>query len=173
MMALNEATVFAVAPTSRGFGYILFASRAKPLDWGVKETRTDKNRRALEKIENMLWTIKPTVLVLEDHCHRTCRRSDRVRHLLKHIAELGTARGLAVCSYSRRDIRDAFGKKGKSKDMMATVIVEALPALRPWLPTKRRIWESEYHSMAIFEAAALAMTHYNVSRASVERDALK
>jgi hypothetical protein len=35
------------------------------------------------------------------------------------------------------------------------------------LPRKRRIWESEHHSMAIFEAAALALVYYSALTAPV------
>jgi hypothetical protein len=38
MTPVEKAIVFAVAPASRGFGYVLFAGCTKPLDWGVKET---------------------------------------------------------------------------------------------------------------------------------------
>ncbi len=168
-MNLKErAVVLAVAPTSRGFGYILFVARSQPLDWGVKETRCDKNRQALAKIDGMLRLIMPAILVLEDRAHRSCRRSLRVKRLLKQIAALAQTRGVPAASYSRQHIRQTFRAKGKSKDAIAAAVAEAVPALRPWLPRRRRIWESEHHSMAIFEAAALAMVHYAALRASVE-----
>ncbi len=168
MTALKGTIVLAIAPTSRGFGFVLFVSRAKPVDWGVKETRNDKNRRALMKIEAMLRVVMPTVLVLEDRMHRSCRRSVRIKLLLENIGTLAEAQGLTVSSYSRRDIRRTFGAKGKSKDAIAAAIVEEVPALRPWLPRRRRIWESEHHSMAIFEAAALAMVHYETQRSAIK-----
>ncbi len=160
MTALKGTIVLAIAPTSRGFGYVLFAARTKPVDWGVKEARDDKNRQALIKIEAMFRAIIPTVLVVEDRTHKNCRRSIRVKLLLENIGALADAQGLTVSSYSRRDICRTFGAKGKSKDAIAAAIVEEVPALRPWLPRRRRIWESEHHSMAIFEAAALGLTHY-------------
>ena len=70
-------------------------------------------------------------------------------------------------AYSRQHIRLAFGACGKSKDTIARAIADTLPALKPWLPPKRRIWESEHHSMAIFEAAALALTHYRQLASSI------
>jgi hypothetical protein len=156
--------VFAIAPTSRGFGYVLFAARGHPVDWGVKETRVDKNRQALIKIKSMLLTIRPTVVVLEDQNRLASRRSLRVRQLLKRVAAIAKAQDLSVVTYSQRDVRKAFGRKGNSKDAIAGVIVDEVPSLKPWLPRRRRIWESEHHSMAIFEAAALAMTHYDALR---------
>ena len=62
--------------------------------------------------------------------------------------------------YSRWHIHCTFRMKGKSKDAIAAAIAEEVPALRPW--------ESEHHSMAIFEAAALAMVHYGTLRSYKE-----
>jgi hypothetical protein len=158
--------LLAIAPTSRGFGYITFAERL-PADWGVKEIRSNKNVEALAKIEDMLRRIVPKILVLEDPSHRSCRRSPRVRWLLKDAALLAGRAQVAVALYSRQDLRLIFSGKGKSKDAIAAAIAEELPALRPWLPRKRRIWESEHHSMAIFEAAALALAYYSALTAPV------
>ena len=70
--------------------------------------------------------------------------------------------------YSRRHIRQTFGACGKTKDTIAKAIANTLPPLKPWLPRERRIWESEHYSMAMFEAVALAMTHYAAQRTTKE-----
>ncbi len=160
MTWLERGIIIAIAPTSRGFGFAVFRAPARLLDWGVKEARSDKNRLARSKIEAMVREIKPAVVVIENWLHASCRRSERVRALLNEVAVLAHKSGATAIIYSRHNVRQAFGKSGKSKDAIAVAVVAQLPALRPWLPPKRRIWESEHHSMAIFEAAALAMTHF-------------
>ncbi len=167
MIGLNGAIVLAIAPTSRGFGFVLFSAPAMPLDWGVKETRRDKNGQTKSKIEAMLREIKPSAVVIEDWFHRSCRRSERIRVLLTEVAALANKSGAKAMLCSHRQVRQAFGKRGKSKDAIAAAIAEQLPEFRPWLPRRRRIWESEHHSMAIFEAAALAMTHYGALRPGI------
>ena len=168
MTARTKKLIFAIAPTSRGFGFVLFSAPATPLDWGVKETRWDKNRQAKSKIEAMLREIKPAVVVIENWLHASCRRSEWVRVLLNEVAVLAHKGGATAMIYSRWHIYRTFRMKGKSKDAIAAAIAEEVPALRPWLPPRRRIWESEHHSMAIFEAAALAMVHYGTLRSYKE-----
>lgn len=166
MTGRERGVIIAIAPTSRGFGFAVFGAPARLLDWGVKEARSDKNRVAVRKICRMIRDIKPAVVIIENWVHASCRRSERVRTLLLDISVLASKSGAAAMVYSRQHVRQAFGKAGKSKDTIAAAIAAQLPALRPWLPPKRRIWESEHHSMAIFEAAALALAHYGCLRAS-------
>ena len=116
----------------------------------------------------MLREINPTVVVIENWVHASCRRSARVRTLLLDVVVVAHKGGATAFTYSRRHVRNAFGQAGKSKDAIAAAIADQLPALRAWLPRRRRIWESEHHSMAIFEAAALAVTHYAALQTPVE-----
>jgi hypothetical protein len=151
-----------IAPTTRGFGYAIFAEPGLLLDWGVKEARGDKNRRIRAQVEALVKNAMPSTVVLENWFHESCRRSERVRQLLFDLFMVAHKGGAAVMVYSRQHIREAFGELGKTKDTIAEGIADRLPALKPWLPPKRRVWESEHYSMAIFEAAALGMTHYRI-----------
>lgn len=155
--------ILAIAPNSRGFGFVLFQAPKKLLDWGVKEARVDKNARCIVLIARLMERVQPSALIIEDWLYDRCRRSPRVKALLGELANLTSDNGITVYTYSRCQVRDTFGAAGKSKDAIAVAIAESVPALLPWLPRKRRIWESEHHSMAIFEAAALAFTHYAAS----------
>jgi hypothetical protein len=166
MSGPEHGVIIAIAPTSRGFGFVVFGAPARLLDWGVKEARSDKNRLATRKICRMIRDIKPVAVVIENWMHASCRRSARVRTLLLDVAVLASKSGSTAIIYSRHQVRRAFGDAGKSKDAIAAAIAGQLPSLRPWLPPKRRIWESEHHSMAIFEAAALALAHYGCLRVS-------
>jgi hypothetical protein len=133
---MGHTIVLAIAPTSRGFGYAVFASAARPMDWGVKEIRADKNQAALLKIEEMLRRIVPASLVIEDWEHKTCRRSLRVKLLLKEVAALAEAQRVQRTCYSRQHVRQFFRPMGKSKDAIAGAIAKEIPALRPWLPRR-------------------------------------
>ena len=152
--------LLAIAPNSRGFGFTLFFAATRLIDWGIKEARRDKNVRCVMLVATLITRWRPTVILLEDCLYETCRRSTRVKMLLAALVELANDHGIAVYRYSRRQVRTVVAKSGKSKDAIAAVVAERIPALRPWLPRKRKIWESEQHGIAIFEAAALALTHY-------------
>jgi hypothetical protein len=153
--------VLAIAPTSRGFGYIVFENGNMPFDWGVKNARENKSRECLSKLRELLDGLHPapSVLVLEDTDHVRSRRAKRIRVLIERIADLAEQRGIRVMKYSREDVLDVFGGE-QSKHDVAEALAMVMPALSPRLPPRRRVWESEHYSMAIFEAAALAQTYF-------------
>jgi hypothetical protein len=160
MRIAPKEVLLAIAPNSRGFGFALFFAATRLVDWGIKEARRDKNAQSVMLATALIARFRPTVILLEDCLQQTCHRSARVRMLLTALTNLANEQGIVVYRYSRRQVRSVFAKSGKSKDAIAALVAESVPALRPWLPRKRRIWESEQHSIAIFEAAALALTHY-------------
>ncbi len=101
MTGLEHGVIVAIAPTSRGFGFAVFAASNRMLDWGVKEARRDKNRLAAAKIARMIRDIKPGAVVIENWVHASCRRSARVRGLLLDIAVLAGKNGSTAMVYSR------------------------------------------------------------------------
>ena len=81
------------------------------------------------------------------------------------IAISARRQGIEVCRYSRLRVRKRFSVFGVgSKDDMAAGVAAMLPALGPRLPRRRKPWESEHYGMAIFEAAALGITHFAEQR---------
>jgi RNase H-fold protein (predicted Holliday junction resolvase) len=55
----REIRVLAIDPSTRGFGYAVIEGRESLIDWGVKETKTDKNRRSLELIADLIEQYEP------------------------------------------------------------------------------------------------------------------
>lgn len=162
MTAKPKTLILAIAPNARGFGYTLFLSSSpskRLIDWGIKEARREKNDRCMALISALITYYRTNTLILEDWQHSACRRSERVKALLAQLAEMAADEGLIVYVYSKQQVKAVFANCGATKDAIATAVSEQVPELLPWLPRKRRIWESEQHSMAIFEAAALALTH--------------
>jgi ribosomal protein L17 len=161
MNAAHESQVtMAIAPTSHGFGYVMFDNPDLLIDWGVKDVRKNKMPDSLLKARVLMHILQPEVLVVEDAHHSSSRRSKRVRELIDQIADLAKDKGIAVARSSRHDVLTIFGRVGaQSKDDIAGAVAKVLPELAPRLP-RRRIWESEHYSMAIFEAAALGLTHF-------------
>jgi hypothetical protein len=157
----SDKLVLAIAPTTRGFGYVVFDSLRSPVDWGVKEVRLNKNRQALKRAAELFETFRPTSVVIEDWEAEGSRRGRRICALLEAITEKARQEGIVVQRYPRTIIGDTFKAYGAgNKDDIAAVIAEKVPELSQELPRRRKIWESEHYTMAIFEAAALAMTYY-------------
>jgi hypothetical protein len=160
----DSSPVLALAPVSRGIGYVVLETIRVPIDWGATEVRQKKNAGCLARAIGLIERYRPAVLILENCLLHGSRRSERVKGLLAHIAEAAEARGVPVMRYSRSDIGRVFATFGvRKKDDIAAGVAALIPELAPRLPRPRKIWESEHYGMALFEAAALAITHFGLS----------
>lgn len=163
----REVIVLALAPVHRGVGFIAFDEGRQPIDWGVKQTGAGRRGRHLDCIHGLLGWYRPGVVVLEDAQGARSRRRKRMRRIIADMASLIEAAGTAVILYERTAVAAELGLAiPASKDSTAAAIAQKLPVIAHRLPPARRLWESEKHSMAIFEAAGLALTHFGRTQAS-------
>lgn len=154
--------VLAIAPWTHGIGFFVFQGPALPLDWGLRFARGDKNSRCLERTAALLAHYRPDLVVIEDAAGPGSRRAARVRELLDDIAGLARTRQTPVRRYARGHIRAHFARSGaRTKHQIAEAIAETYPQLRRHLPPRRKIWLAEHYRMALFDAASLALTHYD------------
>ena len=161
--SLLQGLVLAVHPYSRGFGWVLFEGPIAPADWGIVEIKTDRNSRCLDRIEHIMSRYEPAVLVLEQFDRRPARRGARVKELCAAIVHLAANRGVEFSIYSRAVIRTSFVSVGaRTRYEIAKTIALHIEALRRHLPPTRRSWQSEDCRQCLFDAAALAMTHFAV-----------
>ena len=58
------------------------------IDWGVKETKTDKKRRTLKLVGELIEWYRPGVIVLEDTSAQASHRCSRVDSLIETIVKL-------------------------------------------------------------------------------------
>jgi len=154
--------VLALAPVSRGFGLFVIDMEGKAIDWRVREIRDAKHRnaRCQAAADQLLSEFRPTTLVIEDHRAPGSRRHPRIQELLDLFAELGVGNNISVARYGLRDVRAALGLPPRAnKHKIAVAVAKRFPALERRLPKPKRIWETEAHSMAMFQAGALALTH--------------
>ncbi|NWG53217.1 MAG: hypothetical protein HXY28_05815 [Hydrogenophilaceae bacterium] len=160
-MSRAESYVLALAPISQGMGVFVVETSGFPVDWRVREARSEhKNAQCLLIADELLGAYRPVALVIEDHRAPGARRGARVGELLDLLAELGTERAIAVARYGFNEVRTALGLSPRAnKDGIAAAVAQRLPALAPRLPKPKRFWEPEAHAMAVFSAAALALTH--------------
>ncbi len=160
-MSAAHSFVLALAPVSRGLGVFVIDGNGRPIDWRVREVRGfHKNARSQHVADELFDEFQPMALVIEDHRAAGSRRSRRVGDLLDLIAELGAERGIHTVRYGFQDVRAALELPPRAnKDTIAAAVARRLPVLAPRLPKPKRIWETEAHGMAIFSAAALALTH--------------
>src|SRR6266508_1886392 len=92
----KDIRVLAIDPSTRGFGFAVLEGPNLLIDWGVKETKNDKNRRSLKLISELIEQYEPAVLVLEDYAGKGSRRCRRVAELIDEIFDLAMQRKVRV-----------------------------------------------------------------------------
>src|SRR5215831_7045008 len=158
----KDIRVLAIDPSTRGFGFAVLEGPNRLIDWGVKETKTDKKKRSLKLIEELMERYQPKVFVVEDYGGKGSRRCQRVGELIRDISKVALKRGIRVKSISRLKVKQAFSQCGASnKHEIAIAIAKQFPELAPRLPRFRKPWMSEDYRMSIFDAVGfgLAFVH--------------
>src|SRR5215470_1493463 len=97
--------VLAIDPSTRGFGFAILEGPNRLIDWGVKETKTDKKRRSLQQIDDLIEQYQPNMIVVEDYAAKGSRRCDRVRELIHEISKLALKRKVKVRCFSRLKVK--------------------------------------------------------------------
>jgi len=153
--------VLGIHPTTRGFGWALFESATSPFDWGSVEARGEKHKNTLARLGALLERYQPAVLVMEQFEGEASRRSRRIRRLASTMTALAKARNIKVAIFTRAEIAAALsGSGGRTREEIAQFVANNVGALRDRLPAKRKIWESERPNLALFSAAACALTWF-------------
>ena len=154
--------VLAVAPTPRGFAFVLFEGPLAPFDWGrVKITAKPKNARILRRVERVIRRYHPDVRVLEN-IKGDPKRPKRAQALALALVHLAETNGVNVVHFDRAAIRLCFSGFGaKTKPEIAHAIAAQIPAFKPMLPPIRKLWMSEDERQSLFDAAALGLTYFH------------
>lgn len=160
----RKALTLAIYPTFWGFGWAALEGPLSAFDWGLAFTRIDKNVNCLRRADRLIERLQPETLVLEDFESYRSVRHDRIRKLCRALMGLARERGVEVAVLSRAEIAATFAHANdSSRQSVAEAIARHLPILRRCLPRKRKSWEAEPHRLAIFNAVAVALTHYRLS----------
>src|SRR6266850_6971580 len=155
----KDICVLAIDPSTRGFGFAVLEGPNRLIDWGVKETKTDKKKKSLKLIEDLIDRYLPKVIVVEDYAGKGSRRCRRIERLINDIAKLASKRQIKVRCFSRAKVKQAFSECGASnKQEIAIAIANRFPELAPRLPRFRKPWMSEDYRMSIFDAVSFAVT---------------
>src|SRR5215472_11813525 len=96
----KDIRVLAIDPSTRGFGFAILEGPNRLIDWGVKETKTDKKNRSLKLITGLIELYQPSVIVVEDYAAKGSRRCGRVRDLINEISKLAVRSNVKVKSFS-------------------------------------------------------------------------
>lgn len=157
-----RSLVLGVYPNVRGFGWIAFEGPFAVYDWGLVFVQNDKNRRCLAHFERLLARLEPEALILEAF-PETTRRTARIVTLQRAMSASAFSRGVEATMYPRGDVQAMFAPVGaRSRQDIAVAVARQVPALSHRLPRKRGAWHCEDRRMALFNAAALVITHFQL-----------
>jgi len=163
--------VLAVHPSATGMGWTAFEGPLSVYDWGVFTAKIDKNAKCLAKLDKLLRRFEPQALILEVFDTRSLKRACRVRRLCREMIELAALRGAHVELYGRDEIAAGFSHVGAAtRRDIAAAVTSVVEGFEHRLPPPRRAWMSEDPRMALFNAAALALTHYRLQSDLALRD---
>ena len=151
--------VLGIHPSAHGFGWALFEGPLVPFDWGTADIRKEKNARALARFEALLDRYQPRVVAMEAFEDSDTKRQGRIRKLCRSMIARAEARGITIRLYSRAEIGTAIsGNASATREEIAAAVAERIAVLQPRLPKPRKIWIGEHPNIALFQAAACALT---------------
>jgi Holliday junction resolvasome RuvABC endonuclease subunit len=157
----------AIHPTSRGFGWVLFEGPLRPVDFGIVSAKVNRSAQCMTRFEEILDRYQPTALILEKYGAKDSKRSERIRILAQSMRGFAGNRDMDTLVYSRAEVASAVtGRPKASRHAVALAAAEQLPTLDHRLPNARMLWQSEDNRQCLFDAAALGITHYKLTRPS-------
>ena len=166
----KHSLVLALHATSRGFGYVVFEGPSAPFDWGMVGAKGDKNAHCLRKLEVMLDRFMPETLLLEE-ATSVANRSGRIAKLYVATASMAVSRGIEVVIYKLGQIKACFASVGATtRQEIAEAVGRHIDAFRHRLPKQRKPWQAQDRRMAMFCAAALVLTHFQLGTSSVGKE---
>jgi len=165
-----EHRVLALHPAGRGFGFVVLESPERLVDWGARAVPRKQLNAGLGKLAVLMDQYSPELLVLEKSSPASSWGATRSSRLIEAVLAFATEQSVRICRVPKHHVRRTFSMRGAStKQEIAVEVARQLTELAPQLPRARKPWMSEAYSMAIFEAAALALTYFDRRRLSEHR----
>jgi len=157
----DPTRIFALDPTTKGFGYAILETSFHLVDWGLAHISGEKDSGAVARFEALVDQYRPDVVVLEDSAAPGSRRRPRVQELLNTLGKTARERGIAVHTIPRLAVIECFSSPDKraTKFSITEHLAETFPELAPKMPRRRKIYQSEDERIATFDALALAATY--------------
>jgi hypothetical protein len=153
--------IFALDPTTKGFGYAVLETPFRLVDWGLAHISGEKESGAVARFEKLLDQFRPDVVILEDSAAPGSRRRPRMQKLLEKLEESARGRGIEVRMIPRLAVIECFSspEARATKHSITKRLAETFPELAEKMPQRRKIWQSEDERIATFDALALAVTY--------------
>ena len=118
----------------------------------------------MRRFEKLVNQYQPATVVLEKPGVKRKGASGRVRLLSQTMQGFAENRNIDVPIYTRPEVSMVVtGDEEATRHEVAQVVAAQLPILRHRLPPKRKPWLPEDDRQSLYDAAALAITHYTLT----------
>jgi hypothetical protein len=158
-MPTHFQRILAVEIRSGRFGFVLLEPPAALLDWGVAGYRANVSDALRRKICNVAEQFEPSLMISRQNT--TSKRQKYHFWIARHIEvmqQVAQQYSIPVRFFDASAVRDHFRVQGRTnKYEVAQLIAAQFPELSWRMPAKRKPWQSEPASQALFDAAALAV----------------
>jgi hypothetical protein len=166
-MMYHEHTenILAVFPQGKGFGYAYFTEQYEPDHFGIATVKPPDNAKCLKRVEAMVLTYQPKLILLPTPDGKRNRKKKRVQELLQQITQYAKKNDIQVRTYSREQIRLIFEEfEAHSKLEIAEKICFWMPKLEKYQPPHRKKYMPEDYYQSLFDAISLFITHSYITQ---------
>jgi hypothetical protein len=170
MKQASEATILAVDVRRNRFAYALFEGPNQLLDWGASAFPPQLNKREARlavrlRIHTLLRHAHPSTVAVK-RPRKARAGSFRIPGpVLRTILREAANQRIPMRNITREEIRSAFcNLGGRTKDEIASILVQIFPELLTRLPQTRKVWQSERNAMIVFDAIATGFAYLRRDR---------
>lgn len=158
---MTAKLILCLFPNPKGFGFAVMENAYTVKDCQAVQVYPMSNQKILKRVREFFETFKPELVVLENYKGKQSRKSKRVQKLIDRITDEARKRSITVSRYSRAQIRQTFRQfNAYNKHEISEAIADSIPDLKYYLRPKRLFYKPEPHTMGLFDAVSLGVTHY-------------
>jgi hypothetical protein len=144
---------------SKTLAYAVLDGPLQLLDCGV--SRSARRGFQTGRLEKLVRKFQPQVIVLRKVPSGSRRDNPAVQAAIKNIRSQSRRLSVPVVSVEKRFIDQIFRPHCKpTKHQIALLLSAYFPALKWYMPSKRKIWMPEDRRMQYFDAAALGLAYF-------------
>lgn len=144
---MKPVRVLAIAATSRRIGYV-FIVRSKLMEWRTSARPLTSNNAAAGMLHALIDAFHPDIVVTEKIL-ASDRKGERARMAINAMRR--EAVRICVPITTLRRVR-----RLPSKYEEAQSLADTYPVITPWVPKKRKCFESEPVNIVLFDALSIA-----------------
>lgn len=156
---ISNPRVVGIDVRPHSFAFIVLEDR-RVLDFGSRtSSRSDPRDSLSRRLKRILDMYQPETVVMRKRGARKIAYKERYSNAAS-LRQVCVNSNAVVVEVGPRAVRKHFKVENAwTKYEIAYAVASFLPELGWQLPPQRKSWQGEHHRMAIFDAAAVALTH--------------